>query len=220
MVTKFGLLVLVVLVASAVVAALAFGHSTRQGRIAAAPQPGVVLLLAGGTDPSLPAKLPPMTVESFSWKVTNTVSFGSASGGAGAGKAVFSDITLTVPIDSSLPALSVAVASGERFTTGVLVDTWNNAGHLAQLKDGFTNVFISSIEQNNTSSVPGGPPPPPGVQPGGFPMETITLLAEQNGWSFNPSADTTTTPTALRVWNVVTNSEVDCSQLGDASCNF
>jgi type VI protein secretion system component Hcp len=217
MVTKLGLLVLVVLVASAVVAALAFGHSTRQGRVAAGPQPGVFLVLTRAD--GLP-KLPPMPVESFSWKLTNPNSFGSATCGAGCGKVEFSDVTLTVPIDSSLPELSAASASGEHFLSGVLIDTWNNAGHLVALKDGFTDVFVKSVEQDNTAAIQGGPPPPPGVQPGGFPMETITLIAEQTGWSYFPTGDTTTTPSSMKAWSVVTNSAVDCTNPAFASeCN-
>jgi type VI protein secretion system component Hcp len=216
MVTKLGLLVLVVLVAGAVVAALASGHTTRQARIAAGPQPGVFLTLSGGTDPALPATLPPMPVESFSWKVTRPCSIGSATCGAASGKAEFLDITLTVPIDPSLPALSVAVASGERFQRAVLADAWNNAGHLAELKDGFMNVFISSIEQDNTSQVQGGPPPPPGIGPGGFPTETITLLAEEVGWAYSPDVNTIKQLNP-RVWSQITNQEVpfDCTGLPD-----
>jgi type VI secretion system secreted protein Hcp len=198
-VTKLGLLVLVVLVASAAVAALAFGSSTRLERTAAPPA-SVHLTIAG---------LPTMNVQSFSWKVTNTISFGSASGGAGAGKANFSDITLTVPVDSSLPALSIAVARGDVFQKALLTDTWTNAtGNLVGLRDGFTNVYITSVEQDSGSGGPGS----------GGPTATVTLKAEQSGWSYFATGDTTTTPTSTQGWSQLTNSQVPCGVSDVSPC--
>jgi type VI protein secretion system component Hcp len=191
MVTKLGLLVLVVLVASAVVAALAFGHSTRQARIAAPPA-SVQLTIKG---------FPPMTVLSFSVKLTNTITLGSASGGAGIGKAKFSDMTLTVPIDASTPAFSTAVARGDVFQIAKLTDKWTNAtGNLVAVTDGLTNLYITSLEQDSGASGPGS----------AGPTETITLLAEQSGWSYFANGDPNSTPTAAQAWSQLTNQSVPC----------
>jgi type VI protein secretion system component Hcp len=191
MLIKLGLLVLVVLVASAVVAGLAFGHPTRQGRIAAPPA-SVQLNIKG---------FPPMTVLSFSVKLTNTITLGSASGGAGIGKAKFSDMTLTVPIDASTPTFSTAVARGDVFKIAQLTDKWTNAtGNLVAARDGLANLYITSLEQDSGTSGPGS----------GGPTETITLLAEQSGWSFFANGDPNGAPTSSAGWSQITNQPTTC----------
>jgi type VI secretion system secreted protein Hcp len=193
-VIRLGLLVLVVLVASGVVATLAFGRSARPGRIAAPPS-SARLLLDGTT----------INVQSFSVGLVNTISLGSASGGAGAGKATFQDMSLTVPVDASFPLLSIAVARGDRFQTAVLIDTWNNGsgtGTVA-LRYTFHTVFISSIQQSGDS---------------GAPTETVSLKYAQAGWSYFASADTTGAPTAIQGWDVVQNQPLPCTTSSTPIC--
>ena len=185
-VIRFSLLVVVVLVASAVVAGLAFGHPTRQAKIAAAPA-SVQLSIQG---------FPPMNVLSFSVKLSNTIALGSASGGAGIGKAKFSDMTLTVPVDATLPPFSTAVARGDVFQKAQLIDTWTNAtGNLVAAKDGLTNLYITSLEQNGGSTGP---------------TETITLLAEQSGWSYYANGNPNSPPTSSSGWSQITNQPTTC----------
>ena len=59
-----------------------------------------------------------ITLESFSWGVSNTSS--QATGGAGAGKAVFQDFSFTSALGSAAPDLLLAAAQGKVIKTGQL----------------------------------------------------------------------------------------------------
>jgi type VI secretion system secreted protein Hcp len=61
-----------------------------------------------------------IVVKEYSFGVANTGSVGSASGGAGAGKATFSDLTFTTPVSAASPKLMLACASGTHYDTAVL----------------------------------------------------------------------------------------------------
>jgi len=182
-VTKLSLLVLVALVASAVFAALAFaGQGGTPG-----PPASAYLIIDGTTIP----------VQSFSVGLSNTVTLGSASGGAGAGKATFQDMTVTVPVDASFPVLSIAVARGDVFQHAQLVERWTDTnGNPVALRYTFGVVFISSIKQSGDSAAP---------------TELVTLKYTQAGWSYYGSGDPTGTPTATRGWSVVDNQPVQCT---------
>jgi len=54
-------------------------------------------------------------VDSFSWGVSNTTSIGSATGGAGSGKAAFQEFKITKPTDISSAQLFLKCASGQHF---------------------------------------------------------------------------------------------------------
>jgi len=62
-------------------------------------------------------KIHPNTVEvtSFTLGVENTSTIGSATGGAGAGKAMFSSLEITKQIDKASPGLFALAASGGHF---------------------------------------------------------------------------------------------------------
>jgi len=59
-----------------------------------------------------------ITLESFSWGVSNSTS--SATGGGGAGRAVFQDFSFSSPAGSESPDLLLACASGKHIKTGEL----------------------------------------------------------------------------------------------------
>lgn len=54
-------------------------------------------------------------VPTFSFGADNTVSLGTAGGGAGAGKATFSKFIITKPVDNASPQLFKALATGAHF---------------------------------------------------------------------------------------------------------
>lgn len=58
-------------------------------------------------------------IESFSWGVSNSGS-AAAVGGAGSGKAAFSDLTLTKKVDKSSTKLAYSAANGSHFTEATL----------------------------------------------------------------------------------------------------
>jgi type VI secretion system secreted protein Hcp len=61
-----------------------------------------------------------IVVREYSFGVNNTASVGSTGGGAGAGKATFSDLTFTTPLSVASPKLLLACASGVHYDTAVL----------------------------------------------------------------------------------------------------
>ena len=74
-----------------------------------------------GRDEQYPGSEGWFALNSFSLGIENTVTLGSASGGAGAGKAAFMDLELEKPLDSASPTMFQALASGKRFDSAQLV---------------------------------------------------------------------------------------------------
>lgn len=174
---QVGLLVLVALVASAVVAALAFGRSTAAPAGSGPPpnpgppgSPTGQLTLNDGTTAIT------LNVLSFSAGVSNPVTIGS---GSGAGRANLSSLNLMTPVDASFPVLYAASAGGKEFTSAVLTSPVGNATLTYQLD----NVFIESAQQSGS---------------GGDATESISLAFEKVHWTFKDASGTTTTG-----WDVV-----------------
>lgn len=59
-------------------------------------------------------------IESFSWGVSNPTTIGSATGGAGAGKAVPGDFTVVKPFDRASPVFFKNCSAGAHYNTVVL----------------------------------------------------------------------------------------------------
>jgi type VI secretion system secreted protein Hcp len=59
-------------------------------------------------------------VESYTFGIANTATVGSATGGAGAGKATFSDFTFTSAISAASPKILLACAQGSHYPSAVL----------------------------------------------------------------------------------------------------
>jgi len=91
-------------------------------------------------------------VDSFSWGVSNT-SIGSATGGAGAGKASFQDLHFEQLFDKSSAQLALYCASGKHISSAILsvrkaggsTDAAGNAS-LEFLKIKMTDVLVSSFQ--------------------------------------------------------------------------
>ena len=89
-------------------------------------------------------------VDSFSWGVSNTTSIGSATGGAGSGKAAFQEFKITKPTDISSAQLFLKCASGQHFQKADLYV--RKAGGDASgassvfLKIELQDVLVSSVE--------------------------------------------------------------------------
>ena len=60
-------------------------------------------------------------IESFSFGAENTVTIGSATGGAGVGKARFQEFTVEKAVDSTTPRLLKSLAMGTHFATVELI---------------------------------------------------------------------------------------------------
>src|SRR5262249_54966904 len=84
----------------------------------------LTLQLAGGTDPTASLSL---NLNSFQFGFHNSTTIGSATGGAGAGKASFDALDVTTALSDASPELFAALASGKHYDTATLTET-NAAG--------------------------------------------------------------------------------------------
>ena len=84
-----------------------------------------------------------ITLESFSWGVSNATS--SATGGAGSGKASFQDLSFRSPTGSEAPDLLMACADGKHIESGILTVSHKHT-NTNLLTITFQNVFITSYK--------------------------------------------------------------------------
>jgi type VI secretion system secreted protein Hcp len=91
-------------------------------------------------------------VLSFSWGISNPTTIGSATGGAGAGKAKFNEFSIVKHIDTASPAIFQKTCEGSHIPTGQFTLTERSTG-LNFYKISFEDVFISSVQP---ASSPGG----------------------------------------------------------------
>ncbi|MCA1844416.1 MAG: type VI secretion system tube protein Hcp [Actinobacteria bacterium] len=107
-----------------------------------------------------------IVVNAYSFGVSNTGSVGSASTGAGAGKASFSDLTFTTPVSVASPKLMLACASGAHYDTAVLTVRRSPGGNGGAAQDflrlTLKTVLVSSYQDAGSSG-------------DGAPMDSITL---------------------------------------------
>ena len=82
-----------------------------------------------------------ITLESFSWGVSNATS--SATGGAGSGKASFQDLSFRSPTGSEAPDLLMACANGKHIASGILTVSHKQTNLLTIT---FQEVFITSYK--------------------------------------------------------------------------
>jgi type VI secretion system secreted protein Hcp len=126
--------------------------------------------------------------------IENTVTIGSASGGAGAGKAKFSSVEITKSVDSASPALFGLVGTGGHFPDAMLYV--RRAGATSDyLVYRFKMVFVSEIKWS-------------GANGDDTPEESIKLEfgAMQVNYTPQTSAGIPTAKAISAVWNQVTNS--------------
>ena len=82
---------------------------------------------------------------SFDWSAENPASIGSASGGAGTGKAKLNRLTVEKRVDSASAALFQRIATGAHFPSMELFVRRAGATGAGHLKYRFTTVFVSSV---------------------------------------------------------------------------
>jgi type VI secretion system secreted protein Hcp len=85
-----------------------------------------------------------LEVQSYSWGVKNPVTDGTGGGGAGTGKATFSELTLTRAADGVSPRIFRAVATGEHFPSATLEAPVGKT----TLRYTFRLVFVTSVQHN------------------------------------------------------------------------
>ena len=94
-------------------------------------------------------------IESFSWGVSNPTTIGSATSGAGAGKAVPGDFVVVMPFSAASPQIFNKCVTGDHYQTAVL--SMRKAGGEQRaagqdfLKYNFGTVFTTKIEWGGSS---------------------------------------------------------------------
>jgi type VI secretion system secreted protein Hcp len=91
-----------------------------------------------------------LEVDSYSWGVTNPATVGTPGGGGGAGKATFSDLVVTRPVDSVSPRLVAAAATGQHFDSATLeVPTRKGA-----MRYTFDLVLVTGVQHSGSGDAP------------------------------------------------------------------
>lgn len=150
---------------------------------------GVIPAQGETTDPFFRTKRA-FEVQSFSSGAENPTSIGSASGGASAGKAKLTELTLLKRVDNVSPSLFRATTTGTHFPTMVLaVRTGNNVFLIYT----FSLVYVTRVQTVGSQ--------------GEAPLEEVTLAygAQQIRY-FPQRPDGTLGPPNDASWNQVTNS--------------
>jgi type VI secretion system secreted protein Hcp len=93
-------------------------------------------------------------VNSFGWGVENPTAIGSATGGAGTGKAQFDELTIDKAIDAATPAFFGRLGTGQPYPAAELIVRKAGAGPTAApyLRYCFTTVFVTDQEQSGSRS--------------------------------------------------------------------
>jgi type VI secretion system secreted protein Hcp len=144
-------LVVVALVAiPAVVGLLVVGGDGGRNQAAlvqeGAPGTSYQLVLAGIT-PAGQA----ISVDGYSWGVENQTTIGSATSGAGAGKAKFQDLQIVKKVDEVSTALFKAAATGQHAATGTLkLYKGESKGGQPYMTYTLKTVFVSSLSQSGS----------------------------------------------------------------------
>ena len=94
-------------------------------------------------------------INSFSWGISNSGSIGSGGGGS-AGKAIFSPLSWTQNLDSSVPLMYVGVASGKHYRSATL-DVGNISANSTSVyfQMVFDDVIQSSLNISGAGDRPG-----------------------------------------------------------------
>jgi len=92
-------------------------------------------------------------VLSFSWGISNPASHG-ASGGAGAGKATFQDLSIVHKIDKATPSLFAACATGEHLKDATITHRKAGKGQQEFLIVKLNDVLVTSVAHGGDTSGP------------------------------------------------------------------
>jgi type VI protein secretion system component Hcp len=141
---RFGSAVVACAAALALVAG-AFGGGSAQGAQAApSASPAGTLTIEG-----LPGATG-LEVDAYSWGVTNPTTIGGPGGGGGAGKATFSDLVVTRPVDGVSPRLVTATATGQHFDSATL-EVSMRRGVMRYTLD---TVFVTGVQHSGSGQGP------------------------------------------------------------------
>jgi len=93
-------------------------------------------------------------ISSWDWSAENPITLGSASGGTGAGKAKFNELTVEKAVDTTTPLLFQRLAQGRHFASVEIIARKAGSGpgqSVLPTRYIFQTVFIKSQEQSGDS---------------------------------------------------------------------
>lgn len=93
-------------------------------------------------------------VLSFSWGVSNSGTAGPG-GGAGAGKATFSDLLIVHKVDKASPVLMTACATGQHLKEATITQRKAGKGQQDYLIIKMNDVFVTNVASTTASGAPG-----------------------------------------------------------------
>jgi type VI secretion system secreted protein Hcp len=138
-----------------------------------------------------------IAINSFELGIENTTSIGSATGGAGTGKATFQKLVVTKPIDSTSPLFFQRVGTGQHFTGMELVARKAGAtsGGTTYMRWALQPVFVTKQEHSGSTG-------------DDAPTETLTFVFGAMQQTFTKQTTTgAVTGNVIKVWNQVTNTD-------------
>lgn len=94
-----------------------------------------------------------MDIESFSWGVSNSGSFG-VGGGGGSGKSVFQDLQLIKQVDKGSTALAQSCATGKHYGKATLHVRKAGEGQKEYYTITLTDVLVSSFQAGGSNGQP------------------------------------------------------------------
>jgi type VI secretion system secreted protein Hcp len=112
----------------------------------------------------------------YSFGIANTGSIGSATGGAGAGKATFTDFNFTTGMSAASPKLMLACASGKHFPEALL--TLRHSGNGPQGGFEFCRVTLKEVLITSYQDA--------GASSEGVPQESVALAFAAIKIEFTP----------------------------------
>ena len=132
-------------------------------------------------------------LSSFSWGVSHLQTLGSATGGAGSGRAAFTDLTITKDTDKSSAVFFQKCATGEHFPKGKLTLRKAGGDQLEYLKFVLETVFVTSFHQSSAHGQESA-------------SESVTLACGKVGMDYSPQgADGKLGAAVHGGWDILTN---------------
>ena len=115
------------------ISAAAIAQGASQNHVKPPSPPSVIVADVNGLKCQTTAGTDSFDVMSWSWGVENSSTIGSATGGAGAGKATFGELNVHKKFDQCSPALFGAVSTGKHFSSLTLTQEDSNGNVLLTL---------------------------------------------------------------------------------------
>lgn len=136
-------------------------------------------------------------VDSFNFSAENLITIGSATGGAGTGKAALKELTITKAVDSTTPQFFQRLAQGRHFASLELIARTAGANGQAAIpvRYLFQTVFVKSQEQSGETD--------------GAPRETLTFVYGAIAQAAQKQSPTGALGTfSFGNWSMITNQQI------------